>query len=179
MKKEIRFSGFGGQGIVLMGYIMGKALALSEGLEAVMTQSYGPEARGGASSSDIVVSDEPIAYPFVQKPDILVAMSQEAYSKFREVAATGATVLTDADLVSPKKPDAVQAIPATRLAEELGRRIVANVIMLGFMTSATGIAERASLEEAIRSTVKEKTLPLNMEAFNIGYEYAQQKEPAS
>jgi 2-oxoglutarate ferredoxin oxidoreductase subunit gamma len=179
MRKEIRFSGFGGQGIVLMGYIMGKALAITEGLEAVMTQSYGPEARGGASSSNIVVSDEPIAYPFVQKPEILVAMSQEAYSKFRGTAAEGATILIDEDLVSPKKSDVVHAIPATRFAEDLGRRIVANVVMLGFITSVTNIAKRASLEKAIETTVKEKTIPLNMEAFSIGYEYALQKEPAS
>lgn len=178
MRMEIRFSGFGGQGIVLMGYIMGKALAIYEGMETVMTQSYGPEARGGASSSDIVVSDEPIAYPFVQKPDVLVTLSQEAYSKFRAGAATEANVLTDSELVIPKRNDIVRGIPATQLAETLGRRIVANVVMLGFVTSTTGIAKRSSMEKAIESTVKAKTIPLNLEAFRLGYEYISQREPA-
>ena len=178
MRKEIRFSGFGGQGVVLMGYIMGKALALNEGLEAVMTQAYGPEARGGASSANIVVSDEPIAFPFVQEPNILAILSQEAYKKFRNAAAPDAMILTDADLVSPMKKDKVHSIPATRLAEDLGRRIVANVIMLGFMTSVTGIAKRASVEKAIESSVKAKTILLNMEAFSLGFEYALKKEQA-
>ena len=101
MRQEIRISGFGGQGVGLAGFILGKALALYEGREAVMTQSYGPEARGGASSTNVVLSDQEIAYPFVQNPDVLVALSQEAYSKFRPQVKDGALVLIDADLVTP------------------------------------------------------------------------------
>ena len=95
MRKEIRIAGFGGQGIVLAGYILGKAFALYDGYDDVMTQSYGPEARGGASSANIVVSDEPIDYPFLQHPDILVALSQEAYTKFNKTAKQGASILID------------------------------------------------------------------------------------
>lgn len=179
MRKEIRFSGFGGQGIVLMGYIMGKTFALHEGLETVMTQAYGPEARGGASSANIVISDEPIAYPFVQTPDILAALSQEAYTKFRPSTKPDAIVLIDSDLVTPLPNDHSQVIPATHLAEELGKRIVANVIMLGFFTAVTNIAKRGSVEKAIENTVKEKTIPLNLKAFSIGYEYAFEKEQES
>ncbi len=178
MRKEIKISGFGGQGVVLAGYIMGKCLSLHEGLEAVMTQSYGPEARGGASSANLVVSDKPIDYPFVQQADILVALSQEAYTKFRPQAAPDAVVLIDEDLVHPDEDDQTLGIPATRLAEELGRRIVANVVMLGFVTAATGLAKRESMEETIKSSVKEKTIPLNMQAFETGYQYAQQPEPS-
>lgn len=177
MRKEIKVSGFGGQGVVLAGYILGKCLSLHEGLEAVMTQSYGPEARGGASSSNIVVSDRPIDYPFVQQPDILVALSQEAYAKFRPQAKPDAICLIDEDLVNPFEDDRPLKIPATRLAEELGLRIVANVVMLGFITASTDMVKRKSMEETIKSSLKEKTIPLNMKAFETGYQYAKQLEP--
>lgn len=178
MRKEIKISGFGGQGVVLAGYILGKCLSLEEGLEAVMTQSYGPEARGGASSTNIVVSDKPIDYPFVQKADVFVALSQEAYTKFRPQVASDAIVLIDEDLVHPFEDDQPLGIPATKLAEGLGRRIVANVVMLGFITAQTDLAKRENMEKTIRSSVKEKTIPLNMQAFETGYEYAQQPEPS-
>ena len=177
MRKEIRLSGFGGQGIVLAGYILGKALTIYDGLEAVMTQSYGPEARGGASSANIMVSDEPIDYPIVQRPDILVALSQEAYTKFRPTAKAGALILIDEDLVEPTDHKGHYTIPATRLAEGLGRRIVTNVVMLGFFTAVTGVVSREAMEEAIKSSVKPKTVPLNLDAFAAGFEYATQKEP--
>lgn len=172
MRKEIRISGFGGQGVVLAGYILGKAFSLYANLEAVMTQSYGPEARGGASSANIVVSDREIAYPFVEYPDILVALSQEAYSKFRPTAKDEAIILIDEDLVEPLSDDSPYIIPATRLAEKLGRRIVANMIMVGFFTSVTELIERETMEESLKTTVKPKTIPLNLEAFGIGFEYA-------
>ncbi|MBW8010574.1 MAG: hypothetical protein FVQ83_04930 [Chloroflexi bacterium] len=178
MRTEIRFSGFGGQGVVLMGYIMGNALALHEALECVMTQAYGPEARGGASSSNIVVSKEPIDYPFVQEPDILVALSQEAYTKFRPTAKDGATIIIDNGLVDPSAEDNTHGIPATQFAEYLGRRIVTNVVMMGFVTAVTGIANRESVEKAIEATVKTKTIPLNLKAFAAGFDYALEKELA-
>jgi 2-oxoglutarate ferredoxin oxidoreductase subunit gamma len=176
MRKEIRISGFGGQGVVLTGYVLGKALALYEDLEAVMTQSYGPEARGGASSANVVFSDQDIAYPFVQRPDVLVALSQEAYGKFRPSAKQGALILIDEELVKPWPDDLVHAIPATRLAEELGRRIVANMIMLGFLTAVSGLVSRESMLEALKTSVKPKTVELNLRAFSTGYEYAGEKE---
>ena len=176
MRTEIRISGFGGQGVVLAGYILGKALALYEGLQAVMTQSYGPEARGGASSANVVLSDQDIAYPFVQNADILVALSQEAYTKFRPQAREDAKVLIDEDLVTPFDGDSVYAIPATRLAEELGLRIVANMIMLGFFTAVTGLVRRESMEKALESSVKPKTVSLNSQAFALGFDYVRKKE---
>jgi 2-oxoglutarate ferredoxin oxidoreductase subunit gamma len=169
MRKEIRFAGFGGQGVVLAGYVLGKALSLYDGFEVVMTQAYGPEARGGASSANLVVSDKPIAYPFVQRPDILVALSQEAYSKFRPTAASKAMILIDEDLIQTTVDEDHYLIPATRLAEELGRRIVANVVMVGFFTAVTGVVSREAIEKAIESSVKAKTIGLNLEAFNAGY----------
>ena len=179
MRKEIRISGFGGQGVVLAGYVLGRALSLYEGLEAVMTQSYGPEARGGASSANVVFSETEIAYPFVQEPDVLVALSQEAYSKFRPTARQNALILIDKDLVQPDTGDRVQPIPATRLAEELGRRIVANMIMLGFFTAVSGLVSRESMQAALEASVKPKTVDLNLRAFAAGYEYAGKKEKAA
>jgi 2-oxoglutarate ferredoxin oxidoreductase subunit gamma len=169
MRTEICISGFGGQGIVLAGYILGKAITLYAGREAVMTQAYGPEARGGASSANIVVSDETVDYPFVLKADILVAMSQEGYSKFRPEAKMGGIVLVDSELVQPFDDDHPLGIPATRIAEELGNRIVTNVVMLGFFTASTDIVSREAVEKAIETTVKPKTLLLNLKAFETGY----------
>lgn len=171
MYKEIRLSGFGGQGIGLAGVLLGRAAALYGGLEAVMTQAYGPEARGGASSANLIIGDELIDYPFVQQPDILVAMSQEAYVKFRPTSKSAAQVLIDGDLVTPFPEDSVRAVPATRLAEGLGRRIVANVIMVGFFTRQTGILSREAVEQSLRESLRPKLVPLNLKAFAAGYEY--------
>jgi 2-oxoglutarate ferredoxin oxidoreductase subunit gamma len=176
METQIRISGFGGQGVALAGYILGKALSLYSGLEAVMTQAYGPEARGGASSATIVVSDVPVDYPFVQHPDILVVLSQEAYTKFRPAVKADATILIDADLVHTLAGDHHYAIPATRLATDLGRRIVANVVMLGFLTAVTEIVSRTAMEQAIETSVKPHTVSLNLQAFSTGYAYARRRE---
>ena len=176
MRKEICITGFGGQGVVLAGTILGKALTLYEDNEAVLTQVYGPEARGGASSANLVISDETIDYPFVQHPDVLVILSQEAYTKFRPEAAQEATILIDDGLVTPWEGDHPYGIPATRLAEEIGQRRVANVIMLGFFTAITGLVSRQAMEKAIENTVKAKTVPVNLRAFAAGFEYAAQRE---
>jgi 2-oxoglutarate ferredoxin oxidoreductase subunit gamma len=179
VRKDIRISGFGGQGVGLAGFILGKAASLYQGLEAVMTQAYGPEARGGASSSDIVIADRPIDYPFVQQADILVALSQEAYTKFRPEAKADALVIIDEGLVTPLNDDRPLRIPATRLAENMGHRIVANVIMLGFLTAATGVLERQAVEKAIETSVRPKTVPLNLQAFALGFEYTPERERTS
>ena len=176
MRKEIRISGFGGQGIVLAGYLLGKALTLYEEMEVVMTQSYGPEARGGASSANIVVADRPIDYPFVQKADVLVALSQEAYSKFRDQTSPEAIIIHDDGLVAIESTDTSIGIPATRIAEELGRRIVANVVMLGAFVAHTELTSKEALIQSLQSTVKEKTLPMNLEAFEAGYAFACETE---
>jgi 2-oxoglutarate ferredoxin oxidoreductase subunit gamma len=171
MRTEICISGFGGQGIVLAGYILGKAAALFDGKEAVMTQSYGPEARGGASSANVIISDLTVDFPFVQKPGILVALSQEGYLKFRPKAREGALIYIDRELVDPFEDDTPAAIPATRIAEDLGKRIVANVVMLGFFTAAAGVVTREAMLKSIETTVKPKTLSLNLEAFDKGFAY--------
>ncbi len=178
MRTEIRISGFGGQGVALVGYVLGKALTIYSDYEAVMTQSYGPEARGGASSVNLVVSDEPIDYPFVLRPDILASLSQESYTVFRPTAKPDALILIEKDLVTPTPDDAPYCIPATRLAEELGRRVVTNMVMLGYFTAVTGIATPEAVRRAIESSVKPKTVSLNLKAFDTGFSYPCERVPA-
>lgn len=171
MRNEIRIAGFGGQGVALAGVILGKAMSIYSDHEAVMTQSYGPEARGGASSANLILSDEPIDYPFVLKPDILVALSQEAYALYRPDAHADAILLIDEDLVIPNNGDTPYCIPATRLAEELGRRVVTNVVMVGYFTAVTRLVTPEAVEKAIADTVRPKTLPLNLKAFQVGFNH--------
>jgi 2-oxoglutarate ferredoxin oxidoreductase subunit gamma len=176
LRREIRISGFGGQGVGLFGYILGKAFSVYQDLSTVMTQSYGPEARGGASSANIVVADRPIDYPFIQHADVLVALSQEGYSRFRPLAKPEALVLIEDDLVVLDKDDTAIGIPATRLAEELGRRIVANMIMLGFFTAMDDLLMREAVEQAIDTSVRPSTVDLNRKAFDVGFSYVPQQE---
>jgi 2-oxoglutarate ferredoxin oxidoreductase subunit gamma len=122
------------------------------------------------------LSDQPIAYPFVQQADILVALSQEAYTKFRPEAKPDALVLIDEDLIVPLEGDQVHAIPATRLAEGLGRRIVTNIVMLGFFTVVTGLVSRENMVKALEASLKPKVVPLNLQAFSAGFEYREQRE---
>ena len=125
---DIRFSGYGGQGIVRCGLITGKALSLYDNKNATMTQSFGPEARGSACSSQLVVADDRVLYPYIVAPEILVSMSQEAYEKYVPDLLAGGLLIIDKDLVKLTKPrDEVKtyAVPSTRFAEGLGNRIIA------------------------------------------------------
>ena len=172
MRQEVRLAGYGGQGIVLAGQLLGKAAALYDGREAVFTQSYGPEARGGASSADLVISDDPVDYPLVSRPNFLVAMFQEAYERYRPEMAEGGLLVIDSDLVKPSPEEgSYRAVPATRLAEGLGKKIVANVVMLGFFTAVSGLVRREAVEAALRSSLAPRLLDLNLRAFDAGYEY--------
>lgn len=173
MNKELRFTGFGGQGIILAGHITGKAAAIYSDLHATLTQNYGPESRGGASSAQLVISDKPIFYPNITRPDILVAMSQEGYSKNKDEVRPGGIMLIDGDLVKPEPRNdiTIAKIPATRLAEQLGKKMTANIVMLGFMAGQTRILPRKAMEEAIKSSVPPASIELNMQAFDKGFNY--------
>ncbi len=170
----MRFAGFGGQGIISAGKITGKAAAIFDGKDAVMMQSYGPEARGGACNADLVISDSGIGYPQLKRPEILVIMSQEAYEKYGQNISPSGTLLIDADLVVtdeiPPPVERVYSIPATRLANELGRKIVANVVMLGALVAITGIVSGEAMLQAILSSVPPRTKGLNERAYTTGYE---------
>ncbi len=171
---EIRFSGFGGQGIIRQGLILGKALSLFDNKFATMTQSFGPEARGSACSSQVVVSEDRVLYPYVTKPEVLVAMSQEAYDKYEPELREGGTLIIDSDLVKlkpSKRKIKIYAIPSTRFAEEIGNRIYANLVMLGFFTAVTKVVTPDAIKKALPGLVPSRYLETNIKAFDRGYNY--------
>jgi len=172
---EVRIAGFGGQGIIRSGNIIGTAAAIHDGKYATFTQSYGPESRGGACAAQVIISDEPIHYPHLLDPRILVVMSQGAYNKYVPGLNRDGLLLVDEDLVELGEEAAglrVLSIPATRLAEEeLGRRIVANVVMLGFFAAMTDVVSVDALRQAVLESVPKGTEELNQRAFELGYEY--------
>jgi 2-oxoglutarate ferredoxin oxidoreductase subunit gamma len=173
---EIRFSGFGGQGIIRCGLISGRALALYDNKHATLTQSFGPEARGSACSSQLVVSDERVLYPYITRPEVLIAMSQEAYDKYEPELRDDGILIYDKDLVKPRPRRAsVRAfsIPSTRFAEELGNRIVANLVMLGFFSAITRIVSPEAMKKALPGLVPKRSLELNIKAFDKGYSHGQ------
>ncbi len=173
---ELRLSGFGGQGIILAGFIVGQAAVLYDGKNATFTQSYGPEARGGACSAQVVISDEVGGYPYVVNPSTVVAMSQEAYAKYASGVGEGVRVIIDESLVKPEpsKKDRVLAVPATRIAQELGRSGVANIVMLGFLAAVTDIVSVEAMKKSILDSVPKGTEALNMAAFDRGFAYGRQ-----
>lgn len=171
---EIRFSGFGGQGIIRCGLITGKALALFDNKQATMTQSFGPEARGSACSSQVVVSDDRVLYPYISAPEILVSMSQEAYEKYESELRNDGFLIIDTDLVRAKPPRGkirMYSIPSTRFAEELGNRIIANLVMLGFFSAITGAVSAEAMKKALPGLIPLRVMDLNIRAFDKGYDY--------
>jgi len=171
---EIRIAGFGGQGVILSAIVIGKAGCIYEGGFSTMTQSFGPEARGGACSAQVILSDQPVLYPYVTQPDILVVMSQEAYSIFAPQLRENGTLVIEQDMVRVDTlPPGVRVFscPATRLAEGLGKKMVLNIVMVGFFGAVTGVLQPDSLREAVASSVPEAYRELNRKAFDQGYEY--------
>jgi 2-oxoglutarate ferredoxin oxidoreductase subunit gamma len=174
---EIRIAGFGGQGVILAASVIGKAAAIFQGAFGTMTQSFGPEARGGSSSAQVILSTEPILYPYVTQPDVLVVMSQEAYTRFAPQLKPGGILITEQELVRVDSiPSGVRAfgVPATRLAEELGRKVVLNIVMVGFFGAVTGILEPEALRQAVADSVPPALQKLNLEAFDKGFAYGSQ-----
>lgn len=174
MRVEIRFAGFGGQGIIKSGIIVAAAAALYGGKSAVQTQSYGPESRGGACKSEVVISNEEIDFPKVVEPEVLVVMSQHAYNDYVDEVKAGGTVIMDPGMIPTEqelKNVKVHRVPATRMADELGRRIVANIVMIGAFVAITGMIDQDSAIESIKDNVPKGTEELNLNAFTKGYEY--------
>jgi len=177
-RTEIKIGGFGGQGVILTGYVIGKAASLYDGKDATMTQAFGPEARGSACSSQVIVSDGAILYPYVKTPQVMVLMSQEAYTKFIPQIDPEGMLLIEEELVKPEKlPPGVKVfgIPATRIAEELGRKVVLNMVMAGFFTAVSQAVSKEAMRKAIESSVPKGTEGLNLAAFEKGYEYGMLK----
>jgi 2-oxoglutarate ferredoxin oxidoreductase subunit gamma len=171
---EIRLAGFGGQGVILSAIVLGKAASIFQGSYATMTQNFGPEARGGACSAQLVLSDSPVLYPYVTHPDIMVAMSQEAYTRFAPELKDGGMLIIEQDLVRVSdlhKEFQIYSIPATRIAEELGKRMVLNSVMVGFFTAVTNLLEPDAVRKAVADSVPPSFRDLNLKAFEKGLEY--------
>jgi 2-oxoglutarate ferredoxin oxidoreductase subunit gamma len=174
-RMEVQLGGFGGQGIMSAGRIIGQAATLYDRLEACLTQSYGPEARGGAAGAQVVIGSEPIHHPHIIAPGSAIIISQEAYSKYVPRLAPGATLLIDDGLVC-LPPDhrsdlRTCGIGATRMAEELGNARAANTVMLGFWTAVCGILSAEAMRQSLGDSVPPKTLDINRQAFDLGYQH--------
>ena len=170
-RTEIRITGFGGQGVVLAGHIIGHACAVNGGMHATMIQSFGPEARGSACSTTLAVSDTEVLYPYIGRPDIFVVMSGEGYDKYRDELKDDGTLIYEKDLVRPtiKEGQPSFGVASTRIAETLGRAIVQNIVMLGFFAAVTRIVPREAMREAVGHSVPDGTEELNLRAFDAGY----------
>jgi 2-oxoglutarate ferredoxin oxidoreductase subunit gamma len=174
-KTEIRVGGLGGQGVILCGMILGKAASIYDGKQATLIQAFGPEARGSACSAQVMIADEVIGYPYVKQPDLLVLMSVDAATQFIPQLKPGGLVLYESELIPqlPALPAGARAlgIPATRFAEELGRRLVLNIVMVGFVAGVTGLLSAEAVEKAVLSSVPKGTEDLNLRALRKGMEY--------
>lgn len=185
MATEIQIAGFGGQGVILAGMVIGRAATLYDSKHVTLTQSFGPEARGSACSVQLIVSREPVLYPYLTRADILVAMSQEAYTKLVPGLRPDGLLLYEQDLIELQPREyRVQAwgISATRMAEELGRKLVLNMVMVGFVTAMTEIITPEAARKSIADSVPKGTETLNTSAFQKGLDYGlalKSQRPAS
>jgi 2-oxoglutarate ferredoxin oxidoreductase subunit gamma len=172
---EIRVAGFGGQGVIMAANVIGKANCLYQEGYSTMVQNFGPEARGGACSAGLILSDEPILYPYLTEPEVMIVMSQEAFTKFApEISAKG-VMLVEQDLVrvsNLKTGVRVYSIPATRIAEQLGKRMMQNIVMVGYFAAVTGLVSVEALKKAVASSVPPHTRELNLQAFDAGFAHA-------
>jgi 2-oxoglutarate ferredoxin oxidoreductase subunit beta len=173
-RTEVQLGGMGGQGIISAGTIIGQAAAIYDGLEACFTQSYGPEARGGAAGSQVVIASEPIHHPHLIAPTSMIILSQGAYAKYAPTLAPGGVLLIDSGLVTlsddHRQDITTYSLPAFHIAEELGNNRAANSVMLGFWTALVGAVSKEAMRQAVAESVPPKTVEVNMQAFEIGYE---------
>jgi len=171
---EIRIAGFGGQGVILSAIVIGKAGCIFQDGYSTMTQSFGPEARGGACSAQVILSDSPVLYPYVSTPDILVVMSQEAYTLFSPQLKRDGILIIEEDLVRiGELPPGVRvySVPATRIAEELGKKMVLNIVMVGFFAAVSQVVDPDAMRKAVAASVPEAYRDLNLKAFERGFDY--------
>ena len=170
-RTEILVGGVGGQGVVLSGILLGTAATLFEGKKAVQTQSYSSELRGGSTRAEVIISEEPVTDPQVRKPDILIALAEDALSKYIHRIKPKGLLVIDSDLVKGAKPGdyEILAIPATSIADkEMGNIVVANLIVLGALIRKTGLLSVEAMEKAIEVSVPRKAIALNLNAFRKG-----------
>jgi 2-oxoglutarate ferredoxin oxidoreductase subunit gamma len=172
-RTEILIGGVGGQGVVLSGILLGTAATLFDGKKAVQTQSYSSELRGGSTRAEVIISEEPVTDPQVRKPDILIALAEDALSKYVDRVKPKGLLVIDSDLVRGAKPGdyEILSVPATSIADkEMGNIVVANLIVLGAIIRKTGLLSVEAMEKAIEMSVPKKAITLNLNAFRKGLE---------
>lgn len=172
-RAELRIAGFGGQGVVLSGAIIGKAASVFDKGYATLTQSYGPEARGGSCTAEVVISTEPVDYPYVTSPQVVVILAQEAFGNYGRNLPVETQLIIDPDLVTADGEAKSRAlgIPASRLAREMKRPVVANIIVLGFLAAVTDLVTHKALRDSVLASVPQGTEEVNLKAFDLGYNY--------
>lgn len=169
-RTEIRLSGSGGQGLILAGIILAEA-AILDGKNAVQSQSYGPEARGGASRAEVIISDSSIDYPKVTKPDVLLVLTQEALTKYKDNLKTDGVIIIDSSIKKPELPVKIISLPIIETAQnKAGKVIVANIVAVGALATAMRIVSKASVEKAVLDRVPRGTEELNKKALYAGFE---------
>lgn len=176
MKYEVRFSGSGGQGVILASVILGTAAALYENKETVQSQSYGPEARGGASKADVIISDNPVGYPKAREIDAMVCLSQKAADRYIPTLKKDGIVIVDSDFVNIakcKKYNLIKLPLSSTTLEKMEKLIALNIVSLGALVAITKIISHESLEKAIKDTVPEGTDKFNLEAARLGRSLAE------
>jgi len=172
-RTEILIGGVGGQGVVLSGILLGTAATLFEGKQAVQTQSYSSELRGGSARAEVIISDERVSDPEVRKADILILMAEDAVPRYLHKVRPGGLVAVDSDLVKSVESGnyEILQVPATSIAErEMGNIVVANLILLGALIKKTGLLSVESMKKAIEVSVPKKAMTLNLNAFQKGLE---------
>ncbi len=174
-RTEVRLAGEGGQGMILAGIILAEAAAIYDGKQAVQTQSYGPEARGGASRSEVVISDGEIDHPEVLCPDVVLTLSQEAYQKFAKTAHPDGLLIVDEDRVQTSNDFNGIKIPIARIAHETtGKAITANTVALGVLVGLTNLVSREAIEKAVTARAPKGTEDMNRKALQAGFAAAEQ-----
>ncbi len=175
-RAEIKVAGFGGQGVILAGIILGKAASIYDNKHATMIQSFGPEARGSACAAQVMISRDPIAYPYIKHPSILVAFNQDAYNLFAHQLSENGILIYEEDIVTlgHRHPRSARTygIPATRIAEQIGKTLVQNIVMVGAFAGLVDLISYEAVANAVRDSIPRGTEVLNMKALESGYDYA-------
>jgi 2-oxoglutarate ferredoxin oxidoreductase subunit gamma len=178
-RTEIRLAGEGGQGMILAGIILAEAAAIYDGKQAVQTQSYGPEARGGASRSEVVISDGEIDHPEVLSPDIVLTLSQEAYQKFAQTVNPNGLLIVDEERVQTSNVFKGIRVPIARIADETtGKAITANTVALGVLVGLTNVVTREAIEKAVSARAPKGTEEMNRKALQAGFAAAEEVKAA-
>ncbi len=174
---QVSLCGFGGQGIVLSSVILGTSVVTKCNLYAVQTQSYGSEARGGQCQAELIIDSKPVASPVSDSKDILICMFQDAYNRYIPTVKQNGMLIIDPGLVTNADKNIPQTfeVPATDMAVELGNRMAANMVMLGFLTESTGMLQLDALKEVVANHVSARFVELNMKAIDAGANYAKEK----